>query len=101
MPPAKYRLRVCYALKTVYRSLAAEITSMSAGMRGGISEAALEEVLAASGVKITSEDAEAVARSLLRIQAAAATLLQSLSFDETVERFYRLLDTGTAGGAGA
>jgi hypothetical protein len=74
---------------------------MSAEMHGGIGEAALEEVLAASGVKITSADAKACARSLARIQAAAASLLQSLSFDETVERFYRLLDTGPARGAGA
>jgi len=74
---------------------------MSAEMHGGIGEAALEEVLAASGVEITSEDAKAVARSLVRIEAAAMTLLQSLSFDETVERFYRLLDTGSAEGAGA
>jgi hypothetical protein len=101
MPRAKYRKRVCYALKIVYRSPAAEVTSMSAKMHGGISEAALEEILAATGVEITSEDANAVARSLIRIQAAAATLLQSLSFDQTVERFYRLLDTGTTEGAGA
>ncbi len=74
---------------------------MSAGMPdGGIGKAALEEVLAASGVKVTSEEAEAVARSLSRIQAAAATLLQSPSFDETVEHFYRLLDAGVAEGAG-
>jgi hypothetical protein len=73
---------------------------MSAEMRWTIGEAALEEVLAASGVKVTREDAEAVARSLSRIEAAATTLLHSLPFDETVERFYRLLDTGAAEGIG-
>ncbi len=67
---------------------------MSAGMRWRIGKAALEEVLAASGVKVTSEEAEAVARSLSRIEAAATTLLQSLPFDETAEHFYRLLETG-------
>ena len=60
---------------------------MSAGMRWSIGKAALEEVLAATGVKVTPEDAEAVGRSLLRIEAAATTLLQSLPFDETAERF--------------
>ena len=74
---------------------------MSAGMRdGGIGKAALEEVLAASGVKVTSEEAEAVARSLSRIEAAAARVLQSVSFDETAEHFYRLLDAGTPDEAG-
>ncbi len=91
---------MCYALKIVYTSPAAENTGMSAAMRWSIGKAALEEVLAASGVKVTPEDAEAVARSLSRIEAAATKLLQSLPFDETVERFYRLLDTGAAEGTG-
>jgi hypothetical protein len=91
---------VCYAVKIVYTSLAAENTGMSAAMRWSIGKAALEEVLAASGVKVTPEDAEAVGRSLTRVEAAAAKLLQSPSFDETVERFYQLLDTRAAGGAG-
>ena len=73
---------------------------MSAAMRWSIGKAALEEVLAASGVKVTPEDAEAVGRSLSRVEAAAAKLLQSPSFDETVEHFYRLLDTATAEGIG-
>ncbi len=73
---------------------------MGAGMRWSIGKAALAEVLAASGVKVTPEDAEAVARSLSRIEAAATKLLQSLPFDETVERFYRLLETGAAEGTG-
>jgi len=73
---------------------------MSAAMRWSIGKAALEEVLAASGVKVTPEDAEAVARSLSRVEAAAAKFLQSPSFDETVEHFYRLLDTGAAEGIG-
>lgn len=73
---------------------------MSAGMRWSIGKAALEEVLAATGVKVTPEDAEAVGRSLLRIEAAATTLLQSLPFDETAERFFRLLETGAVKGIG-
>ncbi len=72
---------------------------MSAGMRWSIGKAALEEVLAATGVKVTPEDAEAVGRSLLRIE-IATTLLQSLPFDETAERFFRLLETGAVKGIG-
>jgi hypothetical protein len=91
---------VCYALEIVYTSPAAENTGMSAAMRWSIGKAALEEVLAAGGVKVTPEDAEAVARSLSRIEAAATKLLQSMPFDETVERFYRLLETGAVEGTG-
>lgn len=63
--------------------------------------AALEQVLAASGVKITSQDADAVARALTRINAAAVTLLASLSFDDTIERYYRLLENDPAERSGA
>lgn len=74
---------------------------MSAGARGGIDRvAAVEELMASRGVRISSEEVDAVVRSLARIQAAAATLLQSPSFDETSERFYRLLENEAADGAG-
>ncbi len=54
--------------------------------------AALEKVIADLGVSVNADDVAAVARSLDRIQSAAASLLQSLSFDETSERYYRLLE---------
>jgi len=63
--------------------------------------AALEQVLAASGVKVTSQDADAVARALARINSAAAAVLASLSFDDTIERYYRLLENDLAEGSGA
>jgi hypothetical protein len=66
---------------------------MSAAAGGGIDRTALARLIADSGVRLTAEEADAVARSLDRMQNAAATLLQSLSFDETAERFYRLLET--------
>jgi hypothetical protein len=99
-PPAKIHRRVCYALKIVYSSLTAEVTGMSAESRGGLDKSALEEILASSGVKVTSDEVDAVARSLARMRLAAGTLPRSPSFDETVERFYRLLEIDAAGGAG-
>lgn len=69
---------------------------MSVGS-GGIDKTALEKVLSASGVKVTSEDVDAVARSLARIESAATALCRSLSFDDTAERFYRLLEGDPAG----
>jgi len=65
-----------------------------------IDRAALERLIVESGVHITSGEVEAVARSLERIQQAASRLVQSLPFDETAERFYRLLDAGPADGIG-
>jgi hypothetical protein len=70
---------------------------MGAPARTAIDRAAVEKLIAASGVSVTAEDVDALARSLDRVQNAAATLLQSLSFDETGERFYRLLDADAAG----
>jgi hypothetical protein len=93
---AKSRLQVCYALKSVYSSLAAENGGMSAKARNDISEAALAEVLAASGVAVSSDDIGAVARALARIE-GAAVLLGSPSFDDSNERFSRLLDDDGAG----
>jgi len=60
-------------------------------MRDAIDRTIVEEVIAGNGVKITPQEAEAVARSIARMQAAAATLLCSSSFDETGEYYYRLL----------
>jgi uncharacterized 2Fe-2S/4Fe-4S cluster protein (DUF4445 family) len=56
----------------------------------------VERRLTASGITVTGEDVEAVARSLARIEAAAAILLHPLSFDETDERFYRLIEGDAA-----
>jgi DNA-binding GntR family transcriptional regulator len=67
------------------------MTGMSVKVRDDLGEAALAEVLAASGVKVSPEEIGAVARSLARIQDAAASL-RSPSFDDTNERFYRLLE---------
>ncbi len=72
--------------------------SVSAG--DAASRAALEKVIADLGVSVNADDVEAVARSLDRIQGAAASLLQSPSFDETSERYYRLLEADVLGGAG-
>jgi len=69
---------------------------MSVPARGAIDRAALEKLIVDTGVSVNADDVDAVARSLDRIQSAAATLLQSLSFDETDERFYRLLDADFA-----
>lgn len=65
-------------------------------MRDGIDRAALQELLADSGVKVTSEEADVLARSLARIRIAAMTLLRATPFDETSERFYRLLEMDAA-----
>ena len=72
---------------------------MSAKARDDISEAALAEVVAASGVAVSADDVGPVARSLARIERAAA-LLKPASFDDTNERFYRLLENDDTG-AGA
>ena len=69
---------------------------MSAKARDDISEAALAEVLAAGGVAVSADDVRPVARSLARIERAAA-LLRPPSFDHTNERFYRLLENDGAG----
>ena len=69
-------------------------------MRNHIEPKAIDSIFAASGVTATRDDVEAVARSLARIDQAAAVLFSGLSFDETVERFYRLLDAFAEKGAG-
>jgi hypothetical protein len=51
-------------------------------------------------VNVTPAEAQALVQSLARVQGAAATLLRPPSFDETVERFYRLLESDAAEGAG-
>jgi hypothetical protein len=65
---------------------------MNARTRGSLGEAALADVLRASGVDISPEDVAPVARSLARIE-QAATLLPAPTFDDTTERFYRLLES--------
>ena len=70
---------------------------MSVAERSEIDRPALARVIAGSGVEVSAEDVEAVARSLERIAQAAATLLPGISFDEAGERFDRLLDTGGEG----
>jgi hypothetical protein len=79
---------------------AVEITRMSAPEQRTIDRAALKKLIAGSGVTVTFEDVESVARSLERIQEAASTLARSLPFDETTERFRRLLEAGAADGTG-
>ena len=69
-------------------------------MREEIDVAALEKVLASSGVEISSQDVEAVARSLARINQAAAALFPSCVLDESGERFFRLLESDAGDGAG-
>jgi hypothetical protein len=69
---------------------------MSAKADGDIGEAALSEALGASGVAVTADDIGPVARSLAPIERAAA-LLGPPSFDDTNERFSRLLEDGGSG----
>jgi hypothetical protein len=85
----------------VYSSLPAEVTDVSSGKPDAIAGATVAAVVADSGVSITAEEAEAVARSLVRIEAAAAILLRLPSFDETGEQYYRLLESDAAEGRGA
>jgi hypothetical protein len=74
---------------------------MSAGAGDGVDRAAaLQTLVADTGVNVTPAEAQALVQSLARVQGAAATLLRPPSFDETVERFYRLLESDAAGGAG-
>jgi hypothetical protein len=72
---------------------------MSAAGDNHISEAALAELMANSGVAIGQEEIAPVACALSRINAAARILLRP-SFDDTVEAYYRLLEQDGAG-AGA
>ena len=51
---------------------------MSCPACGAANREALEKVIADNGVSVNADDVDAVARSLERIQSAAATLLQSL-----------------------
>lgn len=65
----------------------------------GIDKAALAEIVAESGVSLTPAELDALAGSLARITAAAATLLQPISIDETPESFRRQLEGDAAGEA--
>jgi hypothetical protein len=72
---------------------------MSAGASDGVDRgAALCALVADTGVNVTPAEARAQVQSLARVQAAATALLRAPSFDETIERFYRLLETGAAQG---
>ena len=73
---------------------------MSVPAGDAANRAALQKVIADLGVSVNAADVDAVARSLDRIQGAAASLLQSLSLDETSERYYRLLEADVPGEAG-
>jgi len=64
-----------------------------------IDRATLERLVSASGVEITAVELDTVTRSLARIQAAAASLLQSMTFDDTGEHFFRLLEEDDPTGA--
>jgi hypothetical protein len=55
-------------------------------------KAAINALLAASGVKVSATEARTVANVVVRIRAAAAAALSSLPFDLPIERFYGLLD---------
>jgi hypothetical protein len=70
---------------------------MSADQPEGPGGEIVEKLIVASGVYVTAAEAEAVARSLARIRAAAAILQRSISFDDTGERYYRLLDRHAGG----
>jgi hypothetical protein len=67
--------------------------------RNGIDKAALAKVVVESGVRVTPAELDALAGSLERITAAAATLLQPISIDEAPESFRRQLEGGGAGEA--
>jgi hypothetical protein len=69
---------------------------MSDQKRAEIGATALTAVLAATGVTVDASEVGAVAPSLERIERAAG-LLQTPSFDDTNERFYRLLANDDAG----
>lgn len=73
---------------------------MSAGQGDGVGRAAaLRALVADTGVNVSSAEADAMVQSLARFQAGLAGLLHQPSFDETIERFYRLLESGAARGA--
>ena len=64
---------------------------MSSGTGNEIARTSVEAAAARSGVRISPPEADAVVRSLARIEDAAATLLQVAAFDATIEEFQRLL----------
>ena len=73
---------------------------MSAGEGNGVDRAAaLRALVADTGVSVSPTEADAMVQSLARFQAGLAGLLHQPSFDETIERFYRLLESGAARGA--
>jgi len=65
---------------------------MSGELGDNISDEALADVLMSNNVRVAPEEIGAVVASLARINGAAALLLVSQSFDDTNERFYRMLE---------
>ena len=63
----------------------------------GLAQTALATMLADSGVAVTPQEVAAVARALERIQATAAKLLRQVSFDDTAEAYFRLLENDRSG----
>jgi hypothetical protein len=73
---------------------------MSGRVDDGVDRAAaLRALVGDTGVSVTPAEAQALVQSLARVQAATATLLRQPSFDETVERFYRLLESDAGKGS--
>jgi hypothetical protein len=61
-----------------------------------LGEAVLADLLTSSGVAVAQDEIAPVARTLVRINAAARALLQP-SFDDTLEAYYRLLEQDGTG----
>jgi hypothetical protein len=78
----------------------AEVAGMNRGTPPGSDKATFEDLAFKNGVRLTPQDADAVIRSLARIQSAAASLLQAPALDATIEQFYRLLEVDAAEDAG-
>lgn len=72
---------------------------MGAQARDGFDAAAMAALIAGSGVRASAAEVETAARALAGIAQAEAALLQTVSFDETIEDYFRLLenDAGEAG----
>jgi hypothetical protein len=73
---------------------------MGAEVAGEIDGKTVEGLVAASGVKLTAPEVDAVVRAVARIKRSASLLLPPSLFDQTSEHFYRLLESDAAGEAG-
>jgi hypothetical protein len=63
-------------------------------------KATLEDLASKQGVRLSSQEADAVIQTLARVHRAAATLLHARPFDTTIEQFYRLLEDDAAADGG-